>query len=67
MEHKSCIFLPTDPRDHRGLITPTPAHRSDSTTEFHTIGPDKEVEYFFASDARLVVRGRLLEINDVVS
>ncbi|KAL5018923.1 hypothetical protein ScPMuIL_004645 [Solemya velum] len=40
-------------KDHRGYIAPHP--REDSTTEFHPIGPRKEVEYFFASDASAVI------------
>lgn len=33
------------------MTAPT-AQRSFSETEYHTVGPEKEVEYFFASDAR---------------
>lgn len=41
------------PLPHETIQTPG-IHRSDSTTEFHPSGEEKEVEYFFASDARLV-------------
>lgn len=47
-----------DIRSHQTASLPVSAistqgiHRSDSTTEFHPAGEDKEVEYFFASDAR---------------
>jgi len=40
-----CIFS-----DHRGFLTAP--QRTDSTTEFHTVDVESEVEYFFASDAR---------------
>ncbi|XP_042897963.1 glutamine--fructose-6-phosphate aminotransferase [isomerizing] 2 isoform X2 [Parasteatoda tepidariorum] len=45
--------------------------RSDSTTEFHPTGDDKEVEYFFASDASAVIehtnRVIFLEDDDVAA
>jgi hypothetical protein len=40
-----CLFS-----DHRGFLTAP--QRIDSTTEFHTVDEESEVEYFFASDAR---------------
>lgn len=58
-------------KDHRGFIAPTPALRSDSTAEYHTIGPEKEVEYFFASDASAVIEHTnqviFLEDDDVAA
>ncbi|XP_041363135.1 glutamine--fructose-6-phosphate aminotransferase [isomerizing] 1-like isoform X2 [Gigantopelta aegis] len=36
-----------------GFVSAQP--RNESQTEFHTIGPKKEVEYFFASDASAVI------------
>ncbi|GFQ82932.1 glutamine--fructose-6-phosphate aminotransferase 2 [Trichonephila clavata] len=46
-------------------------HRSDSTTEFHPAGEDKQVEYFFASDASAVIehtnRVIFLEDDDVAA
>lgn len=44
------IYILNRVLDHRGLMNPA-LHHTDSTTEFHPIG-NKEVEYFFASDAR---------------
>ncbi|XP_067118280.1 glutamine--fructose-6-phosphate aminotransferase [isomerizing] 2-like isoform X3 [Centruroides vittatus] len=45
--------------------------RSDSTTEFHPIGEDSEVEYFFASDASAIIehtnRVIFLEDDDVAA
>ena len=40
--------------DHRGglMVPQTNIKRTDSTTELLPLGPHKEVEYFFASDAR---------------
>ncbi|GIY78573.1 glutamine--fructose-6-phosphate aminotransferase 2 [Caerostris extrusa] len=46
-------------------------HRSGSTTEFHPVGEEKQVEYFFASDARAVIehtnRVIFLEDDDVAA
>ncbi|UYV83570.1 GFPT1 [Cordylochernes scorpioides] len=45
--------------------------RSESTTEFHPLGEDKEVEYFFASDASAIIehtnRVIFLEDDDVAA
>lgn len=52
-------------------VQPQGIHRSDSTTEFHPVGEDKEVEYFFASDASAVIehtnRVIFLEDDDVAA
>ncbi|GIY35930.1 glutamine--fructose-6-phosphate aminotransferase 2 [Caerostris darwini] len=57
--------LQTSPLPSSGL------HRSDSTTEFHPSGEDKEVEYFFASDASAIIehtnRVIFLEDDDVAA
>ncbi|GIY79237.1 glutamine--fructose-6-phosphate aminotransferase 2 [Caerostris darwini] len=46
-------------------------HRSGSTTEFHPVGEEKQVEYFFASDASAVIehtnRVIFLEDDDVAA
>ncbi|XP_067673541.1 glutamine--fructose-6-phosphate aminotransferase [isomerizing] 2-like isoform X3 [Haliotis asinina] len=39
--------------DHRGFVGTT--HRNEDQTEFHPVGPNKEVEYFFASDASAII------------
>ncbi|XP_071106428.1 glutamine--fructose-6-phosphate aminotransferase [isomerizing] 2-like isoform X5 [Haliotis cracherodii] len=39
--------------DHRGFVGS--AHRNEDQTEFHPVGPNKEVEYFFASDASAII------------
>ncbi|KAK3090657.1 hypothetical protein FSP39_013430 [Pinctada imbricata] len=41
-------------KDQRGYLGSSFRH-SQSTTEFHPIGPNKEVEYFFASDASAII------------
>ncbi|XP_033733993.1 glutamine--fructose-6-phosphate aminotransferase [isomerizing] 2-like isoform X3 [Pecten maximus] len=55
--------------DHRGYVAPT--QRVDSTTEFHPMGPEREVEYFFASDASAIIEHTnqviFLEDDDVAS
>lgn len=38
-------------QDNRGFLAPA-TQRSFSEAEYHTVGPNNEVEYFFASDAR---------------
>ncbi|XP_011446661.1 glutamine--fructose-6-phosphate aminotransferase [isomerizing] 1 isoform X8 [Magallana gigas] len=56
-------------KDHRGLMNPA-LHHTDSTTEFHPIG-NKEVEYFFASDASAIIEHTnqviFLEDDDVAA
>ncbi|XP_071132076.1 glutamine--fructose-6-phosphate aminotransferase [isomerizing] 2-like isoform X27 [Mytilus edulis] len=55
-------------KDHRGFINP---QRCDSTTEFHTVGEQSEVEYFFASDASAIIEHTnqviFLEDDDVAA
>ncbi|XP_078319816.1 glutamine--fructose-6-phosphate aminotransferase [isomerizing] 2-like isoform X3 [Crassostrea virginica] len=55
--------------DHRGFMNPS-LHHTDSTTEFHPIG-NKEVEYFFASDASAIIEHTnqviFLEDDDVAA
>lgn len=63
-----------DRKDHRprntGNIMPK-LERSDTTTEFCPLGDDKEVEYFFASDASAIIehtnRVIFLEDDDVAA
>ncbi|XP_062589537.1 glutamine--fructose-6-phosphate aminotransferase [isomerizing] 1-like isoform X4 [Saccostrea cucullata] len=61
--------LAKDSSDHRGLMNPS-LHHTDSTTEFHPIG-NKEVEYFFASDASAIIEHTnqviFLEDDDVAA
>ena len=45
-----CLFVVVTDQRTSGFVSAQP--RNESQTEFHTIGPKKEVEYFFASDAR---------------
>ncbi|XP_025095011.1 glutamine--fructose-6-phosphate aminotransferase [isomerizing] 2-like isoform X4 [Pomacea canaliculata] len=60
------------PEDQRGLLT-TSSQRNgnDDLTEYHAIGPQKEVEYFFASDASAIIEHTnkviFLEDDDVAS
>ncbi|XP_076318123.1 glutamine--fructose-6-phosphate aminotransferase [isomerizing] 2-like isoform X2 [Tachypleus tridentatus] len=68
---------PKDREDHRPCHSSTiPANtaglkRSESTTEFCPMGEDKEVEYFFASDASAIIehtnRVIFLEDDDVAA
>ncbi|XP_022247295.1 glutamine--fructose-6-phosphate aminotransferase [isomerizing] 2-like isoform X1 [Limulus polyphemus] len=68
---------PKDREDHRPCLTSTiptttaGMKRSESTTEFCPLGEDKEVEYFFASDASAVIehtnRVIFLEDDDVAA
>jgi glucosamine--fructose-6-phosphate aminotransferase (isomerizing) len=61
--------------DHRGLSGLQPSDiaipRSDSTAQFGPLGDNKEVEYFFASDASAIIehtnRVLYLEDDDVAS
>lgn len=59
----------SEKKDHRGLMNPA-LHHTDSTTEFHPIG-NKEVEYFFASDASAIIEHTnqviFLEDDDVAA
>ncbi|XP_052770810.1 glutamine--fructose-6-phosphate aminotransferase [isomerizing] 2-like isoform X6 [Mya arenaria] len=41
--------------DNRSFLAPTAPKRAFSETEYHTVGPEKEVEYFFASDASAII------------
>lgn len=42
--------------DQRGVLTAVSQRPDeDDLTEYHAKGPHREVEYFFASDARLVL------------
>lgn len=69
--------LPKDLRPHptsplaAGAVPAQGIPRSDSTTEFCPTGEDKEVEYFFASDASAVIehtnRVIFLEDDDVAA
>nr|XP_034311735.1 glutamine--fructose-6-phosphate aminotransferase [isomerizing] 1 isoform X8 [Crassostrea gigas] len=66
---KGGVDLATEKSDHRGLMNPA-LHHTDSTTEFHPIG-NKEVEYFFASDASAIIEHTnqviFLEDDDVAA
>ncbi|KAK7111390.1 glutamine--fructose-6-phosphate aminotransferase [isomerizing] 2-like isoform X1 [Littorina saxatilis] len=58
--------------DQRGLLTaPSPRPDGDDLTEYHAIGPHREVEYFFASDASAIIEHTnkviFLEDDDVAS
>ncbi|XP_052685331.1 glutamine--fructose-6-phosphate aminotransferase [isomerizing] 2-like isoform X2 [Crassostrea angulata] len=68
-EKKGGVDLATEKSDHRGLMNPA-LHHTDSTTEFHPIG-NKEVEYFFASDASAIIEHTnqviFLEDDDVAA
>lgn len=59
----------SEKKDHRGFMNPS-LHHTDSTTEFHPIG-NKEVEYFFASDASAIIEHTnqviFLEDDDVAA
>ncbi|XP_045211627.1 glutamine--fructose-6-phosphate aminotransferase [isomerizing] 2-like isoform X7 [Mercenaria mercenaria] len=58
-------------KDNRGFMTAPTAQRSFSETEYHTVGPEKEVEYFFASDASAIIEHTnqviFLEDDDVAA
>lgn len=58
-------------KDNRGFMTAPPTQRSFSETEYHTVGPEKEVEYFFASDASAIIEHTnqviFLEDDDVAA
>ncbi|XP_052770795.1 glutamine--fructose-6-phosphate aminotransferase [isomerizing] 1-like isoform X4 [Mya arenaria] len=41
--------------NNRSFLAPTAPKRAFSETEYHTVGPEKEVEYFFASDASAII------------
>ncbi|XP_060568038.1 glutamine--fructose-6-phosphate aminotransferase [isomerizing] 2-like isoform X6 [Ruditapes philippinarum] len=57
--------------NNRGFMTAPTAQRSFSETEYHTVGPEKEVEYFFASDASAIIEHTnqviFLEDDDVAA
>ncbi|BFZ17686.1 hypothetical protein BsWGS_20725 [Bradybaena similaris] len=57
-------------KDHRGLFSNSSQSRKEDT-EYHPIGPHKEIEYFFASDASAFIEHTnqviFLEENDVAS
>ncbi|XP_023229517.1 glutamine--fructose-6-phosphate aminotransferase [isomerizing] 2-like [Centruroides sculpturatus] len=71
------VFVAADLRFGQNAILSSTAtkaggiQRSDSTTEFHPIGEDSEVEYFFASDASAIIehtnRVIFLEDDDVAA
>ncbi|KAL8565038.1 Glutamine--fructose-6-phosphate aminotransferase [isomerizing] 2 [Nucella lapillus] len=43
-------------KDQRGLLITAPQRPdSDDLTEYHAVGPHKQVEYFFASDASAII------------
>ncbi|KAL4241073.1 Glucosamine--fructose-6-phosphate aminotransferase 1 [Mactra antiquata] len=42
-------------KQNNRFLTPSTVQRSTSQTEYHTVGPEKEVEYFFASDASAII------------
>ncbi|RWS31005.1 glutamine--fructose-6-phosphate aminotransferase [isomerizing] 2-like protein, partial [Leptotrombidium deliense] len=70
--HIPIIYSSKDFSNQRG-IPPNVAklHRSESTTEFTPFGDEKEVEYFFASDASAIIehtnRVIFLEDDDVAA
>ncbi|XP_052264444.1 glutamine--fructose-6-phosphate aminotransferase [isomerizing] 1-like isoform X4 [Dreissena polymorpha] len=41
--------------DNRGYMAGLAPNRMFSESEYHTVGPEKEVEYFFASDASAII------------
>ncbi|CAG5121674.1 unnamed protein product, partial [Candidula unifasciata] len=57
-------------KDHRGLFGNSSLSRKEDT-EYHPVGPHKEIEYFFASDASAFIEHTnqviFLEENDVAS
>lgn len=60
--------LKTDHRPHGRAELPIPLPRSDSTSEFQPL-EDKEVEYFFASDASAVIEhtNRVIFLEVIIS
>ncbi|KAK7506555.1 hypothetical protein BaRGS_00002030, partial [Batillaria attramentaria] len=58
-------------KDQRGLLTTPQRPDVDDLTEYHAIGPNKEVEYFFASDASPIIEHTnkviFLEDDDVAA
>ncbi|KAK3759556.1 hypothetical protein RRG08_009743 [Elysia crispata] len=58
-------------KDHRGVLGGSTGRRPDEETEYHTTGPEKEIEYFFASDASAIIEHTdqviYLEENDVAT
>ncbi|XP_012938215.1 glutamine--fructose-6-phosphate aminotransferase [isomerizing] 2 isoform X4 [Aplysia californica] len=57
--------------DYRGYLGSSGGRRTDEETEYHTTGPEKEIEYFFASDASAIIEHTdqviYLEENDVAA
>ncbi|XP_076075275.1 glutamine--fructose-6-phosphate aminotransferase [isomerizing] 2-like isoform X3 [Mytilus galloprovincialis] len=68
LDEKGRDSIKDENEDHRGFINP---QRCDSTTEFHTVGEQSEVEYFFASDASAIIEHTnqviFLEDDDVAA
>uniref|UniRef100_A0A0B7ATD1 glutamine--fructose-6-phosphate transaminase (isomerizing) n=1 Tax=Arion vulgaris TaxID=1028688 RepID=A0A0B7ATD1_9EUPU len=58
-------------KDHRGLLGSSTGPSRKEDTEYHPIGPQKAIEYFFASDASAFIERTnqviFLEENDVAS
>ncbi|XP_012938214.1 glutamine--fructose-6-phosphate aminotransferase [isomerizing] 2 isoform X3 [Aplysia californica] len=58
-------------KDYRGYLGSSGGRRTDEETEYHTTGPEKEIEYFFASDASAIIEHTdqviYLEENDVAA
>ncbi|XP_059175859.1 glutamine--fructose-6-phosphate aminotransferase [isomerizing] 1-like isoform X2 [Physella acuta] len=56
-------------KDHRGFLGSSQGRRGDELTQYHTTGPEREVEYYFASDASAIIEHTdqviFLEENDV--
>ncbi|XP_055874992.1 glutamine--fructose-6-phosphate aminotransferase [isomerizing] 2-like isoform X2 [Biomphalaria glabrata] len=60
----------TDTNDyHRGFLGSSQGRRAEEQTQYHTTGPHKEIEYYFASDASAIIEHTdqviFLEENDV--
>uniref|UniRef100_A0A2C9JTS9 glutamine--fructose-6-phosphate transaminase (isomerizing) n=1 Tax=Biomphalaria glabrata TaxID=6526 RepID=A0A2C9JTS9_BIOGL len=55
--------------DHRGFLGSSQGRRAEEQTQYHTTGPHKEIEYYFASDASAIIEHTdqviFLEENDV--
>ncbi|KAH9495315.1 Glucosamine--fructose-6-phosphate aminotransferase 1 [Bulinus truncatus] len=56
-------------KDHRGFLGSSQGRRVEEQTHYHTTGPEKEIEYYFASDASAIIEHTdqviFLEENDV--
>ncbi|CAN7993015.1 unnamed protein product, partial [Ixodes hexagonus] len=70
-EHVSIVSLDHRPRESHPPSTTGGLQRTASTTEFGPPGDDKEIEYFFASDASAIIehtnRVIFLEDDDVAA